>query len=134
SSYAKCKQLSEELANVTVIHSDITDESIFDEEQLHNYELIITTTGNQELNMLSAAYAKSLGVKQAIALVHNSNYVRIASRIGIDSTVSPKGSAVDAILSLLTGGKFRSVHTIANGQAEVVEMTLDEQCPVLQSP
>lgn len=133
-SYAKCKQLSEELANVTIIHSDITDESIFDEEQLHNYELIITTTGNQELNMLSAAYAKSLGVKQAIALVHNSNYVRIATRIGIDSTVSPKGSAVDAILARLTGGKFRSVHTIANGQAEVVELTLDERCPVLQSP
>ena len=134
SSYVKCKQLSDELSNVTIIHSDITDESIFDEEQLHSYELIITTTGNQELNMLSAAYAKTLGVKQAIALVHNANYVKIATRIGIDSTVSPKGSAVDAILSHLTGGKFRSVHTIGERQAEGIEFALDERCPVLMAP
>ncbi|HOT75807.1 MAG TPA: NAD-binding protein, partial [Candidatus Wallbacteria bacterium] len=66
---AICESLSEKFEDALVIHSDISEEGVFEEEQLEDYDLIITATNNEELNILSSVYAKSLGIKRAMALV-----------------------------------------------------------------
>ncbi len=122
--YDICKKLSERFPDALVLNSDISDESIFDEEGLDRYDLIITATGNQELNILASVYAKSRGIKRAVALVEKTNYVSIASQLNIDSTISPKNSTVDAILKFLRRGDIRSVHSLFArkvGVAEVIE-------------
>jgi trk system potassium uptake protein TrkA len=130
SNYKRCKVLSEMFPDVLVINSDITDETIYEEEQLSSCDLIITTTHNQELNMLAAIYGKSIGIKQAIALVQNTNYMRLATTMGIDSTVSPKSSAVDSILKFVRRGKIKSVHTLFGGQAQVIEFLVEASSPL----
>jgi len=131
--FQRCKLLSELFPDVLVIHSDITDESIWEEEQLYDYDLIITTTHHQELNMLTAIYGKSQGIKQSIALVHNTNYMKIAANMGIEATVSPKSSAVDSILKFIRRGTIKSVHTIFGGKAQVIEFIIEKKCPVLNT-
>jgi len=129
--YENCKSLSERFPDALVLHADVSDEDLFEEERLDSYDLIITTTNNEELNILTAVYAKSLGVKRALALVTKSNYVSIASRLKIDSIVSPKVSTVDAILKFLRRGNIRSVHSIFNGMAEVLEFKISGDSPVI---
>lgn len=123
--YDHCKLLSEQFPSALVLHSDISDEGIFEEEQLNSYDLIVTTTNNQELNLLTAVYAKSIGLKRSIALVTKSNYLTIASSLEVDSTVSPKMSTVDAILKYIRRGNIRSVHSLFDGKAQVIEFSLD---------
>lgn len=129
--YENCKALSERFPDALVLHADISDENIFEEEQLDSYDLIITTTNNEELNILTAVYAKSLGIKRALALVAKSNYMSIAARLKIDSIISPKVSTVDAILKFLRRGDIRSVHSIFNGMAEVLEFKISNDSPVI---
>lgn len=124
--YNNCKLLSEQFPDALIINGDITDETIFAEEQLHTYDLIITTTPSQELNMLTAIYAKTLGTKRAVALVTNTNYLTIASHLDIDSTVSPKNSAVDTILKFIRKGNIKSLHSIFEGKAEVIEFSVEQ--------
>lgn len=126
SSYENCKELSEMYPDALILNADISDDEIFNEEQLYDYDLIITTTNNQEMNILSAVFAKSLGTKRAIALVTKSNYITISSRLAIDSTISPKTSTVDAILKFIRQGTIKSVHTIFDGKAEVIEFLIPE--------
>jgi len=130
SMYENCKTLSERFPDALVLHADISDENIFEEEHLDSYDLIITTTNNEELNILTAVYAKSLGIKRALALVTKSNYMSIAARLKIDSIISPKVSTVDAILKFLRRGDIRSVHSIFNGMAEVLEFKITTDSPV----
>jgi len=122
SDYNNCKSLSERFPDALVINADISDEDIFTEEQLDTYDLVITTTDNQELNILTSVYAKSLGVKRSVALVTKSNYLPIASKLDIDSTINPKNSTVDAI---------KSVHSLFNGKAEVIEFTVSGASPIV---
>lgn len=124
--YDTCKSLSVRFPDALVLHGDISDESIIEEENLHDYDLMITTTDNQELNMLTAIYAKSLGIRRNIALVSKTNYLSIASRIDIDATVSPKTSTVDAILKFIRRGNIRTVYSIFEGKAEVIEFNIPE--------
>ena len=131
SDYNNCKSLSERFPDALVINADISDEDIFTEEQLDTYDLVITTTDNQELNILTSVYAKSLGVKRSVALVTKSNYLPIASKLDIDSTINPKNSTVDAIMKYIRRGDIKSVHSLFNGKAEVIEFTVSGASPIV---
>ena len=127
SDYDTCKMLSEKFGDALVINSDISDENIFEDEALHAYDLIITTTSHEELNILSAAYAKSLGVKRAIAVVNRPNYMPISSQLGIDVTVSPRNSTVSAIMKYIRRGDIKSIYSLFGGRAEVIEFSINEK-------
>ena len=130
SDYENCKLLADEFPKAIIINSDISDRDIFEEEQLHSYDLIVTTTNNQELNILAAIYAKTFGIKRSIALVTRKNYLTIASNLGIDSIVSPKRSTVDTILKFIRKGNIKSIHSILTGKAEVIEFSLDKNSSI----
>ena len=124
--YELCKSIAEKNPNILVINADISDEGIFVEENLGSYDLIITTTSNQELNILTSVYAKRMGVKRCISLVTNSNYLPIAAQLDIDSTISPKTSTVDAVMKYIRRGDIKSINSIFAGEAEVIEFSIDD--------
>jgi trk/ktr system potassium uptake protein len=123
--YARCKELSQQLPGALVINADVSDEGVFEEEHFANADLIIAVTGNQELNLVTAVYAKTLGIKRSVALVSKTNYIRVASQLGIDVPVSLKNSVVNTILKLIRKGTVRSVHSISEGSLEVMEISVD---------
>ena len=126
--YEEAKEISRRYPNVLVINGDVRNESIFEEERLDEVDLIITVTENQELNVLSALYAKSIGVERAVASVSKESYISIAQKLGVDATVSPKRSTVDAILKYIRHGKIVTLHTLFDGEAEAVEILVSPQC------
>ncbi len=130
SDYEKCKELSESFPEALILHADISDEEIFEDEKLYDYDLVITCTDRQELNLLTAVYSKSKGIKRAISLVNQTNYIPISSQIGIDVTVSPKNCTVDAIMKFIRRGNIKSVHSLFDGKAEVIEFIIPEDSPV----
>ena len=126
--YEEAKEISRRYPNVLVINGDVRNESIFEEERLNEVDLIITVTENQELNVLSALYAKSIGVERAVASVSKESYISIAQKLGVDATVSPKRSTVDAILKYIRRGKIITLHTLFDGEAEAVEILVSGDC------
>lgn len=122
--YERGKLLAAEFPDALIVNEDISDDRIFEDEQLHAADLIITTTNDEALNMLTAIYAKSLGVKRAVPLVNKSNYVKMAGTLGIDATVSPKSSSVGAILKYIRRGNVKSIHPVFDGRAEAIEFTV----------
>ena len=126
--YEEAKEMSRRYPNVLVVHGDVRNESIFEEERLNEVDLIITVTENQELNVLSALYAKSIGVERAIASVSKESYISIAQKLGVDATVSPKRSTVDAILKYIRRGRIITLHTLFDGEAEAVEILVSSEC------
>jgi trk system potassium uptake protein TrkA len=123
--YARCKQLSQDLPRALVINADISDEGVFEEEHFADSDLVIVATGDQELNIVTAVYAKTLGIKRSISLVNKTNYIRVASQLGVDVPVSVKNSMVNSILKQVRRGNIRSVHSIPEGDLEVMEISVD---------
>jgi len=131
SNYESCKTLSEKFPDALVINADISDETIYEEENLQDYDLIITATENQELNVLSAAYAKSMGIGRAVAVVNHPNYIGISNRLGIDVTVSPRNSTVNAIMKFIRKGDIKSIHTLFGDSAEVIEFHINDKSDLI---
>jgi trk system potassium uptake protein len=126
--YEEAKEISRSFPKVLVINADVRNESIFEEEKLDELDLIITVTDNQELNLITALYAKNIGIYRAIATVNKQGYISISQKLGVDATVSPKRSAVDAILKYIRRGNIKTFHSLFEGDAEAIEMVVGGKC------
>lgn len=125
---------SERYPNVQVFKADITDESFIAEEKLNSYDLIISATHNHELNMVVSAYMKSLGVNKTISLVSSSGFGEIARNIGVDVAVPIKDTVVDTIMGHLRGKSVTGVHTISDGDLEIIEYALPKNSSLVGKP
>lgn len=129
--YERCKELSALFPEATVINGNISDREVFEEENIAYTDAIITTTQSEELNILAGVYAKSKGVKRAVALIDKLNYISLATNLGIDSCISAKMSSVDAILKFIRKGNIKNVYTIFEGQAEAIEFIVTKNKKII---
>jgi trk/ktr system potassium uptake protein len=123
--YEKCKSLTERYPNARITHADISDEGVLEEGEIEGYDLLLTATGNQELNIITAMYAKRMGIPRTVALVQRKGYTNIAQDMGIDVVVSLNSALVNSILKIIRKGNIRSIHTISDSAFEIIEFSLD---------
>jgi len=132
--YAVGRELADKYPSALVTNADISDEEISEAGLLEGCDLLVSATGNQELNLISALYAKKHGVVRTIALVRLGSYVGMARELGVDVTVSVSDTMVDGILRILRKGNIRSIHTIAGSDFEIIDFLLDNDSPLLGKP
>ena len=127
-----CEHMATVYPDVLVLNADITNEGVFEEEGLGNYDLMLCLTGNDELNISSASYAKHFGIKNCLALVSsNPNYVRMADHLDIDSIISTQDVTVDSLMRYLHGQNVSSMHSLFDGQIEAFEFTISDDNPIV---
>lgn len=124
SDYDQCKYLSEHFPYAHVSHADVTSEEIWEEELFKDFDLVISSTGNQELNLITGMYAKKVGVLRAISLVQTRAYKNIAESLGIDVSISINNVLVNTILKIIRKGNIKSIHNISGSPFEIIEFAL----------
>lgn len=122
----RIKAAAERYPSTDVFRADITDEDFIQEEKLATYDLMICATHNHEKNMVISAYLKSLGVGKTICLVPSSSFAEIARHIGVDVAIPIKDTVVDAIVGHLRGKSITGVHTVSDGDLEIIEYVMPE--------
>ncbi len=127
-----CKSFAEQFPEVLIIKADVTDETLYEDEDIGSYDLMITLTGNDELNILTAIYAKKIGIHKSMALIkHNNNYQRLAPHLDLDSVVAVSSSTVNSTLRYIRGDNFKSVHSLFEGKLEVFEFEISDKTTVV---
>lgn len=123
---------AERLTDATVINGNALSQEILHEVNIQDTETVIAITNDDEVNILSSLLAKQLGCKRAVTLINNSaSYASLISSLGIDVAVQPKEITVSSILQHIRRGRIRSVHTICDGLAEIVEAEASEASPMI---
>lgn len=128
---ALTKAASEKFPEARVLRADASDESFLREEGIVNFDLAICATHNHEMNMVLAAYLESLGVGQSISLVSSAAFGEIATKLGVDVPVPLRDAVVDSIMSHLRGKSVKEIHTVTNGELEIVECEVTPSSKVL---
>jgi trk system potassium uptake protein TrkA len=124
---AICIRFAQQFPEILVLNVDITDDRVLENEQLTGYDLLISLTDNDELNIITASYAKRSGIRCSMALIRqNSNYIRLARLMDIDSVISATEATVESLLRYLRGANIASIHSLFEGQLEVYEFRISE--------
>lgn len=130
----RCKYLAQELKNALIIHGDATDLNLLVEESIGDMDAVIMLTGFDEENILLSMVSKKQNVPKVITKVSKSNYVNIIEQLGIEHAINPILITASGIMRNIYGGKILSIAMLLGGQAEVLEIIVDENSRVVNKP
>ena len=136
----RCQELDELLPDCTIIHGDGTDEQVLEEEHVESAGAVVTLTGRDEENLLTALFASRLQVPKVVAKINRGNYEGIIKTLGIDSVISPKNITAAQIIRYVRalrntiGSNVETLHRIADGKAEALEFVAREGSRNLREP
>jgi trk system potassium uptake protein TrkA len=130
----RCGILAEKLERAIVINGDGTDKDLLQEENINEMDFMVSLSGDEENNVLISLLAKELGVKKTITRISKLSYIPLVSAIGIETVVSPRLSAVRAILQYIRRGKIISVAPLKGEHAEAIEAEALETSDIVDTP
>jgi trk system potassium uptake protein TrkA len=129
-----CNELAARFPDALILNEDISDESFTGEEELDDLDCLITTTTNEELNIITAVYMKSRGIARTIALVTGSGHAVMARHLGVDVVIPVQSVVVDSILSHLMGSSVKEVRSLGDGNIDLIEIEIGKDAPVIDKP
>lgn len=129
----RCIYLSNNLRNVVVLNGNGTDMQLLVDENIDEMDAFVAVTGFDEENLLIALTAKNHGVEDVIAKVSHENYGNLTSELEIDVILNPMEISASAILRIVNGSKRVLSSVLLQGQAELLEIYVDEKMKILGS-
>jgi trk system potassium uptake protein TrkA len=126
--------VSRMLRNTVVINADGTDQDVLLQENVEGIDAFIALTKNDDANIIISLLARKAGAKKLVALVNHMNYISLAQRLGINTTVSPRIKSVDAILEFIRKGGVLSVRTLGEEMAEAIELVAPPESQYVGRP
>ncbi len=120
-------RIAEILDKTVVLHADGTDQRILEEENIEGVDAYLALTNDDEDNIIASLLARRLGAHKVVALINRLNYLPLAQRLGVHTTVSPRLAAVDRILQFVRKGRVLSVTTFREEEAEALELVATEK-------
>lgn len=127
----RCRELAEQLPEVTVIQGDAADHSLLESEGLSECDAMAALTGIDELNLLMSIYAKQIGVPHVITKLGRSEHLQMVDSLPLDSVVCPKELCAADVVRYVRAMKDQvgaaiTLHSIADGKSEAIEFLVDE--------
>ena len=130
----RCAVLAERLNKTVVLHGDGSDQSLLNEENIADIDVVVTLTNDEETNILASLLATRLGAGKAITKISKFSYFPLMKAIGLEQVVSPRLSAINTILQHIRRGKVLSAMSLKGEQAEVLEAVALETSDIVSKP
>ena len=122
-SHARCEYLATQLPpSVLVLEGDSTDEELLADENVHEMDLFIALTSDDEDNIMSCLLAKRLGVGRVLAVINRRAYAELVQGSTIDIAISPAHAVLGELLAYVRRGDIEAVHSLRRGAAEALEV------------
>ena len=138
---ARCEELCEQLPKAMVIHGDAADQDLLLEEGIQKADAFVALTGMDEENIIMSLFAKTQGVDKIVAKINNETRAQMVEGLGIDSTISEKGAAANAILNYVkarmnsySNANVETMYRLVNGRVEAQEYIIKKDCEYTNIP
>lgn len=125
----RCEELSRVLSSTLVLQGDGTDVDLLEAEGAGQCKVLVAVTNRDEKNLLVSLLGRQLGVPRIVTRVDAPSNERVFERVGIDVVRSAQGSAIQAAIAELTGGRSRILAEVEHGDARVIETEVPAGLP-----
>jgi trk system potassium uptake protein len=131
---ARARFVADKLKHTVVLNGDARDPEIHEEANLRATNAIVCVTNDDEVNIMTALLAERAAPLKTLTLVNNNAYAPLLGSLGIDVVINPRETTVSSVLQHVRRGRIRSVHTLKDGEAEVLEAEALETSPLVGKP
>ena len=133
----RCERLNELLAgqnNVLVINGDGTDPNLLMDEGIHKAEAFAALTESSEQNILACLSARRLGIKKTVAMVENSDYIKVAENLDIGFIINKKTFAASHIYQMMLKADITTMKNLLVANADVAEFQVNPGARIASKP
>lgn len=127
---ARAELAADQLERTIVLHGDGADPQLLDEARIAQTDAVLCVTDDDRANMLAAVRAKQMGAKMAICLTNDPGLEELLTPMGIDANINPRSTTVSSILRHIRHGRIRSVYSIGDAEAEMIEAQILSTSPL----
>jgi trk/ktr system potassium uptake protein len=131
---ARANDVADRLPKTVVLHGNALEQEILAEANASQSETVIAVTDDDQVNILASLLAKRAGCQRAVALINNPGFGPLMTSLGIDVFIDPRATTVSSILQHVRRGRIRALHSLLNGQAEVIEAEALETSSLVGKP
>lgn len=124
------ERAAEALERTIVLHGDGLDAALLAEAGIDRADAMLAITDDDKTNMLACVRAKAEGCPYVIALINDPTLVPMMQPLGIDAYINPRATTVSSILRHIRHGRVRSVYSIGDAEAEVIEAEVLSTSPI----
>ena len=130
----ECRWLARRL-RATVIHGDGSFPRILDEAGAHDADAVLAATPSDEDNLIICQVAeRRFSVPRTLAVVSDPDNEQVFPQLGISNVVSIT-RIVSGLIEEQTGvEEITNLIAVGQGRVNITELTLAEDCPVLDRP
>lgn len=126
-----CEDIGREL-ECGVVHGDATKPRVLEEAGVREADSIVALSGSDETNLVVCLLAKQLGAKQVAARLASLHYDEVMLKnLGLDLVIYPEAAAAGYISELITKPEVLDLAFIARGNAEIVEVEVKPDSPIV---
>ena len=126
----RAETAADQLERTIVLHGDGMDSALLSEAAIESADAVLAVTDDDKTNLLACVRAKAMGCKMTIALVNDPSLVPLMDHLGVDAHINPRATTVSSILRHVRHGRVRSIYTIGDGEAEVIEAQVLSTSPL----
>lgn len=126
--------IADALQRTVILNGSALDQAMLREADVQDADSMVALTNDDETNILSAVMAKNLGCKRNLCLINSASYPAFTHALGIDAYVNPRSVTVSRILRHVRRGRIRSVQSLQNGAAELIEAEALQTSPLVGRP
>lgn len=140
----RAAELSSLLPDTEILHGDGSHKDVLEEAGLPNMDTFISTTGENETNIMSCMLAKQImiancegemcSLRKTISLVNKEEYEQLASKSGSDIVLNKKTLASNEILTFIRQTEMLSIMHVHGFDAEVVDLLATKDSLITKKP
>ncbi|MCX8013318.1 MAG: Trk system potassium transporter TrkA [Rectinema sp.] len=120
------KSLSTAFPDIEPIERQLSEEHIFEEENIGNADIVLCLTSHQTINILTAQLAKQKGARRVMTLVTNDLYAPILDSMNIDIIINEKTVMAGTILDKVRKAKIRRLYSFPQNEYELIEIQISK--------
>ena len=127
----RAKNVADDLNRTIVLHGSGLDTELLTEAGVRDAGLILALTNDDQINILVSLLARTQGCDRALCLINEASFLPISNIIGLDAAINPRSTTVSSVLSHIRKGRVKSVHSVDDGTAEMIEAEVADNSPLV---
>ena len=121
----QCNWLSQQLDETLVLHADGSDSRALQSEGIEHADFFVSVTAEDQINIVSAMFAKQHGAARVVALVKQPELIpMLMTQTSLDIAFSPRLLTARKILRFVRGHNLDSFFTFPNSDIEILELQI----------
>ncbi|PAU95357.1 Trk system potassium transporter TrkA [Aliifodinibius salipaludis] len=125
--------LSEHLSQAMVLQADITERTVWEEENIPESDMLLVSTGDDATNVLATLIGKDYESPRVVSVGHEHQYLSLFESLDVTRVVHPREVVASSIINYIQDSYIGNVTELEHESGAVFEIKIDAESQALDN-